>query len=483
MQACARRLLALAALGGLARGESLRAQQRALHAHREGPDWPHLPVPTLRHSAAEVFEHLPPLGACSIAYAAHDGLGNQLLALLNADLVAHLAGCSLYVPPILDHLDVAINSTDRCLRGQEEEERLIKAAAQAYRTRKLQWSQLFQMKTGPRVKPMVGHLKQEIDTLSVLPMMPCKDFNTSRGEYQMWKNFATHLQDAVKQRPFQPAQTWALGSAYRVFGSRCQAGLGYLGFSSLFSGWAREVKQAVGSVAAKLTQGAASKHYACIHFRSASDVDGSITEDEATVLRGWLKVMTVPKLRHKAARPASQAPPAAAANVTFWQKRGCRSVRCVDSRGRALNLPGLNLRRAVTEEDAVPVSMPIYIMSAMDKDRLSGLLGESCQGKCTTLDGLGEDPNKLLPLAEASASTARLIVDMATCARASAIYLPNHVHGARVVWGGKQERQVQEASEALGSALSDVADRPIFRSTLSSVIAEMSSFGSFADGH
>merc|ERR1719424_123515 len=82
---------------------------------------------------------------CALTFASHSGFGNQLQGALGAGYIAKVTGCTLVMPPVLNHGETKYGSTRRCKQGVKHEKEVLNSVVPWYQRSSLQWTQIFEL--------------------------------------------------------------------------------------------------------------------------------------------------------------------------------------------------------------------------------------------------------------------------------------------------------------------------------------------------
>jgi len=446
-----------------------------------------VPHPASLQKAAEWVP--PPQGPCSIAYVANSGFANQLLGLMNAVFVAQAAGCGLWLAPVLEHMDLAYEwpndpagglKADTCLKGTKHEYELIRNASKLYYNRTLQIDQMLELKPNSRILGRFTSLHRDLDSLKKIPLNCSVWVNMTGGQPRLMSSF---LQSVVKEG--EPDEVWAMGSGYRVFYKVAFQGMWRVGFRNIFQNFAAPVRRVADILSTALTQGTGTKRYACIHLRSLDPGnDINLTVNQTMALASWIwrvnkggNFEPMHLLKRGAMRLNQLSEPSEADDRSAFMRQVCNDVDCVDGNGRAVfpedgpTEPNQVTLAQISNTSqpvlpSAPQPMPLYVMSTFKRRALNAILSPACAGRrCWTLKDFLKHVPIDLGFPEGQKDNEELILDMAVCSRANAVYLPNNVGTPQVLVDG----QVRPLTATKG----------LFQSTLSTILGQMASFGQY----
>eukprot|EP00746_Dinoflagellata_sp_MGD_P141500 gnl/MRDRNA2_/MRDRNA2_74597_c0_seq2.p1 gnl/MRDRNA2_/MRDRNA2_74597_c0~~gnl/MRDRNA2_/MRDRNA2_74597_c0_seq2.p1 ORF type:complete len:379 (+),score=99.81 gnl/MRDRNA2_/MRDRNA2_74597_c0_seq2:96-1232(+) len=330
---------------------------------------------------------------CTLTYAAHSGFGNQLYGALGAGYIAKVTGCKLVMPPVLNHGDTNYGKRGECKKGIEKEKTLLNQVAPYYKRSNLTWNKIYKLNTKIASEEP---LKADPRSLHFLPMT-CKLWE-EMGQDEA--KFGKYLRDYIQKT--DPTGSYTMGSGYNTFAP-------HLEFDELFEGASANMEQAVSDAQDSIAQIAKAEKgdYACVHLRSR-DI-AMIQELDDKPLKEWVDE----NLERVGRKPLLVISANLQKNVHKTMEKICsrQETECIDG-------------NAVFHSKTSAGSL------ILDKD-------------------YGFDQGKGLKFNK------RLLMELATCAMASDVYLPNSQK--KIIKG--QEQSAKHAN--------------LFQSTMSDVIATM----------
>ncbi|CAK0828655.1 unnamed protein product [Prorocentrum cordatum] len=189
--------------------------------------------------------------SCNLSYASHSGFGNQVVGACRAAFIARSLGCRLLLPPVVGHHDLAgcgLNST--ACDDAEFMETLVKGTNNMYRTRSLQFDDIFRLNDSSWP---VAHVPQPFDwrdfeivalNRSIMESIP--DAASGSGCSDDWTEglFRT-----------SPVGNLMIGSAFGMRGPEVP-------ITHLFTDFSASIHAAAAPLLLDLGQ-----RYACVHLR------------------------------------------------------------------------------------------------------------------------------------------------------------------------------------------------------------------------
>eukprot|EP00930_Biecheleria_cincta_P086955 TRINITY_DN7620_c0_g1_i1.p1 TRINITY_DN7620_c0_g1~~TRINITY_DN7620_c0_g1_i1.p1 ORF type:complete len:450 (+),score=44.35 TRINITY_DN7620_c0_g1_i1:66-1352(+) len=319
------------------------------------------------------------LQQCTVTYLPHDGFGNQVFGLERAAHIAYAAGCSLEVPPVLDHKDIEYHCTNLT---SEVDPDLWQRARQLYEKRDLKYEHIFQLTPRLLAHGIHGGMSapHELRSQKFLPIDRTFWKHLNQGQFERkWREL---IQEHGKFGRYSIGSSFCTYTPYRR-----------LPFSDLFVDFTPKVQAAVQLITKQLTRSHNTSQYGCIHLRQANAKGDSILK------KAWRTPLAAAmKQSSRLSRPP--------ANFHEWVTKHV-------SPGRSL-------------------SMPLFLMSGMPETTSHRWVGTACKdsrngwSSCKTLSEVFPDFASLdLGIPEqAKEQYQALILELGICSGASRLFLP-----------------------------------------------------------